>query len=303
MAIKTVGIVGMGALGVLFGEYLSNHLGKENVGFVLSAIRQQKYEKARVSLNGMPCDFRMISDQEGEPTVDLLIFTVKANALESAMETAKHLIGQHTVNISLLNGISSETIIGQRYGREKMLVTVAQGMDAVKIGPDLTYSKFGQLRIGTLEKDISNLEAVCRLFDKIALPYTRESDIVHRLWSKFMLNVGVNQVVMVYEGAYETVQQPGEPRDKMVAAMGEVIRLAKAEGIMISEEELLAYVSLVDTLSPTGMPSMRQDGLRHDYSEVELFSGTVLKLGKKHRIKTPVNEVLYHQIMKIEENY
>ena len=30
----------------------------------------------------------------------------------------------------------------------------------------------------------------------------RDADIIHRMWSKFMLNVGVNQVVMACEGTY-----------------------------------------------------------------------------------------------------
>ena len=55
--------------------------------------------------------------------------------------------------------------------------------------------------------------AVVDLFDKIGMPYTLEEDINRRIWSKFMLNVGINQVVMLYEGTYGTVQKPGEARN------------------------------------------------------------------------------------------
>ncbi len=303
MTIKTVSFVGMGALGILFGGYLTKKLGKENVGFVVDENRRQKYEEWGVSTNGVLCDFKMVSDQDADAPVDLLIFAVKANALEKAMETAKHQVGPQTIIISLLNGITSEKIIGERFGKEKMLVTVAQGMDALKIGRELTYCHMGQLCIGSLEKDTSNLEAVCQLFDKTELPYTRENNILQRLWSKFMLNVGVNQVVMVYEGTFGTIQKPGEARDLMIAAMREVMDLSAAEGVPISEKELHAYVDLVDSLSPQGMPSMRQDGLKHIPSEVELFSGTVLELARKHKLEMPVNEALYTQIKRMEEQY
>ena len=51
------------------------------------------------------------------------------------------------------------------------------------------------------------------------------------------------------------------------------------------------------------MPSMRQDGLAKRKSELELFSGTILKLGKKHNIPTPVNQRIYEKILEIESLY
>ena len=62
-------------------------------------------------------------------------------------------------------------------------------------------------------------------------------------------------------------------------------------------------MNLIDTLNPNGMPSMRQDGLARRKSEVELFSGTVLALAKKHNISTPVNAKIYEKIHSMESNY
>ena len=118
-----------------------------------------------------------------------------------------------------------------------------------------------------------------------------------------MLNVGVNQVVMIYEGTYGTVQQPGEARELMKAAMREVILLAEKENVTITEKDLNEYVNLIDTLNPNGMPSMRQDGLTRRKSEVELFSGTVLALAKKHKISTPINMKIYEKIHSMESKY
>jgi len=38
-------------------------------------------------------------------------------------------------------------------------------------------------------------------------------------------------------------------------------------------------------------------------TEVELFSGTVMELGRKHGIPVPVNTVLYHLLKTIEESH
>lgn len=43
-------------------------------------------------------------------------------------------VGKDTVILSVLNGITSEAVIGNILGMEHMLYCVAQGMDAVKMG-------------------------------------------------------------------------------------------------------------------------------------------------------------------------
>ncbi len=51
------------------------------------------------------------------------------------------------------------------------------------------------------------------------------------------------------------------------------------------------------------MPSMRQDGILKRPSEVEMFAGTVRRLSGKLGLLTPVNDLLYESIKKIEEQY
>jgi len=216
----------------------------------------------------------------------------------------KHCVGPDTTIISVMNGISSEQIIGERYGHEKVLYSIAQGMDAMKFGAALTYTKFGELRIGVRTPDQADrLKAMTDFLDRAKIAYVAEDDILHRLWGKFMLNVGVNQTCMAYETTYSGALTPGEAHDTMVGAMREVIALAKAEHVNLTEQDLEDYIRLLETLSPDGMPSMRQDGLSHRPSEVEMFAGTVGRMAKKHGLSTPVNDRLYERIKEMEAQY
>ena len=306
MEIKKITIVGMGALGILFGDFFTQKLGKEAVEFVAEEDRIEKYKKNGVICNGRNCDFRVVSASEKDKPADLLIFAVKATTLESALKTANNKVGKDTIIISLLNGISSEKIIGEKFGIEKIIYCVAQGMDAVKVRNKLSYSHIGQLCIGLMKEEEykkEKLQTLVDLLEKVGIPYTVEDDIKHRIWCKFMLNVGVNQAVMIYEGTYETIQHPGEARDLMTAAMREVIAIAEREDVDVTEKDLEDYVKLIDTLNPNGMPSMRQDGLAHRKSEVEIFSGTVLELGEKYQVATPVNQKIYDRICELERTY
>lgn len=312
--IQTAAVVGMGALGMLFSDLIIKHLGPEGFFCVADHDRAEKYRSMTFTVNGRTQQFPIVDSQNAAPA-DLVIVAVKYTALQSALDTMKNCVGPDTTIISVLNGITSEEIIGARYGHEKLIYCIAQGMDAVKFGGNLTYTRPGELRIGIRqspqaaansaapETSRARLEALTEYLDRAGIHYTVESDIMYRLWSKFMLNVGVNQACMAYETGYGGILQPGEAYDTMVGAMEEVITLAHAEGIPLDESEITAYIDLIRTLSPDGMPSMRQDGIARRRSEVEMFSGAVRAMAAKHGIAVPVNERLYRKIKEIEAAY
>ena len=81
------------------------------------------------------------------------------------------------------------------------------------------------------------------------------------------------------------------------------VKTAAAEGISLTEKELKDWVALVDTLSPQGEPSMRQDTKAGRETEVELFAGVVCRLGKKHCIPTPENDYFYKKLPQITPLY
>jgi 2-dehydropantoate 2-reductase len=124
-----------------------------------------------------------------------------------------------------------------------------------------------------------------------------------KIWSKFLLNVGINQVVAVYGENFGSVQKAGELRGRMIAAMREVIPIAEREGVALSEKDIDYWLKVVDSLDSKGKPSMRQDVEAKRITEVELFSGTVLKFSQKHGIESPVNQDLYEKIKVIEAGY
>lgn len=302
--IKKTAIVGMGALGLLYADQIASFQGKESVSFVMDRERIEKYSGTVFTCNGVEKRFQMVEDTKATPA-DLVIVAVKYNGLSSALDTMRGCIGEHTVIMSVMNGIDSEEKIAQRYGSNHMIYTVAQGMDAMKFGSKLTYTKMGELRIGViLEEQKKNLKTVKEFFDEIRMPYTIEEDILYRIWGKFMLNVGINQTCLAFETNYGgTLKENSEENKTMLAAMREVITLANAKGIPLSEKDLEYYIDIVKTLLPEGMPSMRQDGVAHRYSEVEMFAGTVKRLAAEYGIQTPANDFLYNRIKEIEAQY
>lgn len=303
--IKTVSIIGLGALGILFGHHLSKRMPKENLRIIAGKERIERYKLDGIYCNGERCAFNFVPPEEQAEPADLLIFMVKQLDLDDAIKSVRNQVGPNTIILSALNGITSEQIIGETYGMENILFCVAQGQDGIKTGNRLNYMNMGMLCFGSKRplEDLDKVKAVEEFFTKTKLPHMVDSDMKKRLWGKFMLNVGVNQTVAVYETNYGGIQTEGEARETMIAAMREVIPLSEAEGVTLTEGDLAYWLKVLSTLNPEGKPSMRQDMEAKRCTEVELFSGTVLALGKKHGLLNPVNKELYRRIKELERNY
>lgn len=301
--IKRTAIIGMGALGLMYGDHITKQCGKGSVSFILDDDRLEKYKDRVFTCNGQQIDLHMQSSSVKE-TFDLIIVAVKYNSLESALKTMKNCVGENTIILSVMNGISSERIIGERFGLDKLIFTVAQEMDAMRDGSDLRYTKKGVLCIGKLPgQNSGNLDSVAAYFDRIQLPFNVEDDIMYRLWAKWMLNVGINQACAVFDTTYEQTLAPGKARDTFVNAMKEVVELSKLEGINLKDSEVDKYIKIIGTLSPTGYPSMAQDRKARRPSELEMFAGTVIQMAAKHNLPVPANQYLYDEMKKIEANY
>ncbi|PLS05828.1 ketopantoate reductase family protein [Neobacillus cucumis] len=305
MVIKKVSIIGLGALGILFGHQLAKKMPRADLRIIADQNRIQRYQQNGVFCNGECCDFNYVTPEEPCEPADLLIMAVKFNGLKDAIQSVQKHVGENTIILSLLNGITSEEIIGEIYGMDKILYSVAQGMDAVKVGNQLTYDHMGMICFGESETGLisERVNVVTEFFEQMEVPYKVDSDMLTRLWGKFMLNVGVNQTVAVFESNYGEVQQEGPARSKMISAMKEVISLSEKAGVQLTEEDLDYWLGVLGTLSPDGKPSMAQDVEAKRISEVELFSGTVVKLGKRFGVPTPINQELYHRIKLIENRY
>ncbi len=302
-AIKKTAIVGMGALGLLYGEQIQNALGKDAVTFVMDAERFERHKSDVYEINDKVISFNVTQVSEMEP-VDLVIVATKSTGLESALDIMKPAIGKDTIIISVLNGISSETVISERFGKERVLGCVAIGMDAMREGSKLQYCSKGRLQLGVLmDGQEKMLSAVTEFFDKIGQNYEVKEDIMQAMWGKFLLNVGVNQSCMVYETSYAGVLQEGEARDNMLKAMREVLTVGQAEGIALGEEDLQRALTTTAGLKPDGYPSMRQDAIAHRATEVDLFAGTIMELATKHNIEVPINRMYYQKIKQLEHEY
>ncbi|MDF2503660.1 2-dehydropantoate 2-reductase [Clostridium sp.] len=300
--IKSISIVGLGAIGCAYGSKLYD-IDPKGVKVIAGGERLKRYRKNGFVINGKKYSFQYVSPEEKCDPADLIIIAVKGTQLSKAIEDMKNHVGENTIILSLLNGITSEAIIGKSFGMDKILYSMCVGIDANRDKNDIHFSSYGNITFG--EKDNTNYSekviAVKDIFEKAHIPYVIPQDMMHSLWWKFMINVGINQCSAVLRGKYGVFQTEIQARELMESTMMEVIRLSEKVGVNLNKDDLKKWYEVLYTMNPNSRTSMLEDIECGRKTEVDSFSGTVCELGKKFNVDTPVNRTLYN-IIKVIEN-
>ncbi len=305
MKIKTVSMIGLGAVGCAVAPELIRLLPRESLRIVAGGARKARLERQGVVVNGEHYDCFVTDPETDCGPADLVIVSVKYHALPQAIADLKHHVGEHTILLSLMNGVNSRQIIGQTYGIEKCLYGICN-LSTVNHGNGVfTVSHMkGGISIGEARNAppySERLQAVASLFDEAGIDYQIPQDMVHAQWWKFLLNVGGNCTNTVLRGtqSYFQVLEPANRARRMV--MEEVLKVGQAEGVNITQNDVEELMGVYKNYPAGNTCSMLQDLLKGARTENDMFCGYVVELGKKHGIATPVNEYLYHLIDALDE--
>lgn len=300
--IQKVFISGLGAVGGAYAGMLYD-MNPGCIKVIADQDRIERYKSEGIFINGKCYDFDYVSPEAYTEPADLIIVAVKQHHLEQSIPAMRNFVGKDTVILSLLNGIVSEEIIGQAFGMEKMLYAYCVGTDTVREGTRIRYTKVGQIVYGEKKNETHSprVTAVKELFDRAGIPSSIPEDMLRALWWKFMMNVGVNQISAILKAPYGVFKQVEESRELMRMAAREVVRLSEKAGVNLSEKDIEEYIAILLTLSPEGKTSMLQDVEAGRKTEVEIFSGTVIELGRRYGVETPINDLLYRMIRTMEK--
>jgi len=301
-SIKKVAILGAGAVGAYFATCFASTPGFDTV-LLADGMRAKKLTQDGIIVNGKHFNIPVVEPEKADKTFDLIIVALKHHQLSSAISTLHSCVGENTIFISVMNGLESESIIANTFGWEKVLYAISVGIDAVREGNQITYTKPGKHIFGEAynHKISDKVLRVQQAFVSAGIQFETPVDMLRMLWWKFMINVGVNQASAVLHARYGVFHNNTDAQALMEALMQEVVVLAQASGIDISSQDILNWYPVLNTLSPEGKTSMLQDIEAGRLTEVDTFGGKIIELGKSLGIKTPVNQTIV-QIIKVLEN-
>ena len=300
MKYQSVAILGAGAV----GSYVMWGLAKKkeiDLCVVASGERKARYERDGFVINGQVYH-PVVRTPEEASGVDLLIVATKYQALHPALGDIQTVVGEHTTVMSLMNGVDSEEIIGEVIDPSQIvhsLIKVASERkgNQVVFDPETTIGiVYGE---ADLSRGTGRIEALNDLFADTGLHYRATDIILTEIWSKVRLNVPNNQaqaMVGCGVGAYRDSEHVAFLRDRL---REEVDRIAEKKGIDFDKADTSSTFG--SKVRDRARYSTLQDLDAGRHTEVDMFAGAVVRMGRELGIPAPYNEFTYHMIKALEE--
>ncbi len=300
--IQKVLICGIGAVGSIYAN-LINEYNNNNLKILVDKNRFERYTKNPKIFNGKPLHLNYILPENTEFKADLIIIATKYDGLFDAINNIKNFVKDDTIIMSLLNGVTSEQHIAEKYGWKHTLLSYFIGHSAMRNGNSIVHDGTGKIVFGINDKnqtDISDVKRVKEFFDKVGIDYDTPDDMLRAYWLKFMLNVGSNQPSAILNMTFGDMQQNTVFLKFFKKVMTEVVQIAKVQGVKNTESMIDEAMTSFNKMLPEGKTSTLQDIEAGRKTEVEIFAGTVIDLGKKYNIPTPYNMVMKDMIEILE---
>lgn len=302
--IKNVAIIGLGAVGALVYPEFVRVLGHEHVRVIAEGARAKRILEKGIMINGNQFYPSVVSPNSSDYKADLIIVAVKASGLESATKDIKHFVGDHTLIMSLLNGIDSEPKLIESYGEDHVIYSLTT-INTAHFNGEINFKfEVGEIKFGDAKNIGENLsEGVLKvkaLFDQTIVPYTIPANMIHELWKKFLFNASANSVAAVLHARHRYFQKIPSAVAAKALVIDEIMTVANAIGAEITEADATFYKTLPWEWQPEGRCSMVQDIEYGKTTENEMFLGTILTMAKENHIKIPACELLYLLIKTID---
>ena len=233
--------------------------------------------------------------------VDLVFFSVKTYDLDEAVDQIKPLIGPETIILTIQNGVEAPYRIGKVIGLEHVLAGVSY-TNAHLVAPGVVNHLGGsRLMFGELSGGISpRVKTLKRVLIGTGLEAVPSDNIKGRLWRKLSTLCGLHGVLCLTRLSIGMVREFKETWELMRMVMLEATSVARAEGVIITEDEVDAALESISKLPPGVTPSMLVDLEAGRRIELETFNGAVVRFGKKHGIDTPYNHAIYSALKPYE---
>lgn len=300
MKIQSVAVLGAGAVGsyVIWGL---SHKKDIRLGVIAEGERADRLKKGGCRINDEVYRPEVWSPQEAED-VDLLIVSLKYGSLPEALESIKTIVGEHTTVMSLMNGVDSEELIAEQVGDDRVLrslIKVASHKEekGYYFNPETTLGIiFGEL---AAPFDSERVQAIESLFADTGIHFRSTEFIREEIWGKFRLNVCNNLPQAILGAGVGCYSDSTHMKVISDGLRRELEQIALAKGIDMSK---MAGTSGRGSAVPASARySTLQDLDAGRHTEIDMFSGALMRMGEELGIPTPYNEYTYHMIKALEE--
>jgi 2-dehydropantoate 2-reductase len=173
------------------------------------------------------------------------------------------------------------------YFPEPRIVPVIVDMPVEREAPGF----FQQRRAGNFTVPATpNGETFARLFEKTGIEVAIVSDFQTALWRKLAINCAGAVSALVLKPA--AISHRPQIAKIMLNLVRECVAVARAEGASLNDSVAEWVVERYQKSPPDSINSMHGDRIAGRQMETDTRNGVIVRLGSKHGIPTPVNQMI-----------
>ena len=296
-----VAVFGAGGVGAYFGARLAE------AGADLAVIARGAHLDA-IRANGLRVD-SVLGDMLVEPAiasastadvgpVDVVLLGVKTWQVPEAMQSLGPLLGPETLVVPLQNGVETVDELTSGIGTKHVAGGVCGGFCFI-VAPGhvrhiggVTFIKFGELD----GHKSPRVTALCDAFVRARVDAAVPDDIHMALWEKFLLVVPFGGVGAVTRAPLGVLLTP-PTRELLARGMREIEAIARARGVALPVDIVERTLAILDGVNPSGTSSLQRDIAAGKRSELDEWTGAVVRLGARAGVPTPLHDFLYAALL------
>jgi 2-dehydropantoate 2-reductase len=300
-----IAVFGTGGVGGYFGGRLSQS--GQDVVFIARGDHLKAMLNNGLRVDSVKGDFvvdpvEAVDHPERAGVVDVVILGVKTWQVENAADAMRPMIGPQTVVLPLQNGVETPDQLAAILGKQHVLGGIC-GLVAFIAGA-------GHIRHVGLEPFIRLAELDNRISERlqrlqkalVAADISAEfPPSVHvALWHKFLNVVPWGSLGALSRAPIGVLRQLPETRQLIEQGMREISAVALARDIDLPEEIVDKAMAVLDKAPAGGTTSLQRDIIAGKPSELDAWTGAVVRLGKEKEVGTPLHSFIYHSLLPLE---
>lgn len=297
-----IAVIGAGAVGGYFGGRLA--LAGEDVLFVARGPHMRALQQSGLRVDSIDGDFAlqpvqvMDGSEEIDP-VDVVLLTVKSWQVPDAIATMRSLVGPDTVIVPLLNGVEAPDQLAAAYGPQHVAGGLC-GLFGSVVGPG-HYRNVMQrpfVILGELDDTRSaRIEQMRAALEHAGVQATIAASIRTALWEKLLFVSPFGSIGAVTRAPIGVVRALPETRNLLEATMNEIVQVARACGVTVSNDAAAKALAMIDGSPEHATASMQRDIMAGRPSELESQVGVVVRMARDTGVDVPLHAYLYASLL------
>ncbi|MFC4714390.1 ketopantoate reductase family protein [Planococcus dechangensis] len=303
-------IVGAGAMACLVGGKLKAN-GEQvrlynRLNGHVEAIDRQGLRIIGKDNSVMHINLEVIQEIPTQTDADVLLVLLKAQANESVLGKLRGKLSDKTVIVTMQNGIGNAEAIKQLFPDNTVVSgTMGHGASVEEPGTIL-HRGWGKNYLGKVSDGNASdvLENFSRKLSDAGLETELSLDVQAVIWNKLFVNAGYNSITALTRLRNGDIINTPDGERLLRSVIEEAVLVARAESVDVDVEVVVEECLRMGHQDiGANKSSMLMDILNKRQTEIDVINGGIVKLGKKHGIKTPINSALTDMIRVVEQNY